>query len=387
MKRVILFCVLAVLVSTCISCKKKDTNPFWDNGNEFIEKKNIFSNERFPNIVTAIDGSLIASWGSKDFRVRRSEDGGKTWSPEIFIVNPGFQGGGTTVDENTGDILAFVEDQQPPAPLTIYRSTDNGITWVPEKPTIYPDEHGNMPSMHMNEHGITLKNGKYSGRLIRPTRYYGKSNEREDWPQHYTNAIYSDDGGKTWHTSSPFPALGTGEATIEELSDGTLYYNSRRHLSLEGPNPRKRYIAWSYDGGGSWENMTVSEELPDGAQHTDYGLMGGLVRLPIEGYDILLFSNIDVPNDRPEEEIPFELRTSRRMSGTIWASFDGGKTWPIKRLIEEGSFAYSSMTAGREGTPSEGLIYLLYESDGGAKVARFNLDWVTNGRNWKKFIE
>ena len=132
MKRVILFCVLAVLVSTCISCKKKDTNPFWDNGNEFIEKKNIFSNERFPNIVTAIDGSLIASWGSKDFRVRRSEDGGKTWSPEIFIVNPGFQGGGTTVDENTGDILVFVEDQQPPAPLTIYRSTDNGITWVPE---------------------------------------------------------------------------------------------------------------------------------------------------------------------------------------------------------------------------------------------------------------
>jgi sialidase-1 len=251
---------------------------------------------------------------------------------------------------------------------------------------ILPDENGNIPSMHMNERGITLKRGKHAGRLIRPTRVYAGGNDREFWHLHYTNAMYSDDGGKTWQVSLPFPAFGTGEAALEELSDGTIYYNSRRHKSTDGLNPRMRYVAWSNDGGHTWEDMSVSEVLPDGAQHTDYGLMAGLVRLPIDGYDILLFSNIDVPAGIEDENVPFEQRTSRRIRGTVWASFDGGKTWPVKRLVDEGPFAYSSMVAGRKGTPSEGMIYLFYESGKGAKMARFNLAWVTEGRDWRLFL-
>lgn len=94
-----------------------------------------------------------------------------------------------------------------------------------------------------------------------------------------------------------------------------------------------------------------------------------------------------MPADIKDEEVPFEQRTSRRIRGTVWASFDGGKTWPLKRLVDGGSFAYSSLAAGREGTPGEGLIYLLYESDGGAKIARFNLAWLTGGKDWKKFLK
>jgi len=261
--------------------------------------------------------------------------------------------------------------------------------------TIHPDSKGNMPSFHMNEGGITLKHGKHAGRLIRPSRHYAGSNDQENWPNHYTNAIYSDDGGKTWHTSEPFPANGTGEAAIAELSDGTLYYNSRRHWAPEGGNPYMRHIAWSYDGGETWEDLEVSNVLPDGPQHHPYGLMGGLVRLPVEGHDILLFSNIDMPVD---EQVSYDQRTSKRRHGTIWASFDGGKTWPVKRLVTEDYFGYSSLAAGREGTPSEGNIYLLYEGrsvnmagehagrfDTG-HIARFNLPWLTGGRDWKEFL-
>jgi sialidase-1 len=114
--------------------------------------------------------------------------------------------------------------------------------------------------------------------------------------------------------------------------------------------------------------------------------MAGLVRLPVDGHDILLFSNIDVPADQKDEDVPFELRTSRRFNGTVWVSFDGGKTWPVKRVVDEGSFAYSSLTAGRAGTSSEEWIYLFYESNGGAKMARFNLAWLTEGRHWKEFL-
>ncbi len=375
--------VMLILFSSCTTEKK---NPFWNDGQPVIELQQLFSGERFPNVVIAKDGSVIATWGSKNIRVRRSEDGGKTWGPEVTVTNPGFQGGGAIVDESTGDILMFVEEGHPPAPLTIYRSRDNGKTWLPEKAEIKPNSLGHVPSMHMNEHGITLMQGKYKGRLIRPSRWYGNGNGREYWHEHYTNAIFSDDGGKSWQTSEPFPAYGTGEAAIAELKDGTLYYNSRRHKSTDGSNPRMRHIAWSSDGGKTWQNLSVSSELPDGAQHTDYGLMGGLVRLPVEGHDILIFSNIDVAADKPDEEVPFELRTSRRLNGTAWASFDGGKTWPVKRTVDEGSFAYSSLAAGKKGTPSEGMIYLMYESNGGAKMARFNLAWLTEGKDWRKFL-
>jgi sialidase-1 len=107
--------------------------------------------------------------------------------------------------------------------------------------------------------------------------------------------------------------------------------------------------------------------LPDGDQVRDYGLMAGLIRLPVCGRDILIFSNIESP--------------SGRHHGTVWASFDGGQTWPIKRLIYEGAFAYSSLAAGRPKTPSEGRIFVHFEGGpkGGSTVARLNLSWILEG--------
>ena len=65
----------------------------------------------------------------------------------------------------------------------------------------------------------------------------------------------------------------------------------------------------------------------------------------------------------------------------MWASFDGGKKWPIKRQVEAGRFAYSSITAGRPETRTEGTAYLHFESNGGSTMARFNLAWVLDGKS------
>jgi sialidase-1 len=71
---------------------------------------------------------------------------------------------------------------------------------------------------------------------------------------------------------------------------------------------------------------------------------------------------------------------------TVWASFDRGDTWPVKRLVNEGLSAYSSLAAGKDGQ-----VYLLFER--GKKklyesvaIARFNLEWLVEGRDWRKLL-
>jgi sialidase-1 len=344
------FPLIILTICLMIGCESTKQLDLWTANDEIFETQKIFQSERFPNIVVAKDGSLVALWGSTKVICRRSIDGGKTWGEEVVIADPGFHGGGLTVDDNTGHLFAFVEAGHPPTPIRIFVSKDNGKTWSKQATKISPDKHGNMPAMHMNEHGITLKNSKYAGRIIRPARYYGKTNDRSEWPKHYTNAIYSDNHGESWKTSDPFPANGTGEAAIVELADGTIYYNSRRHLSTDGLNPKMRHIAWSKDGGDSWIDLSVSNELPDGDQNRDYGLMAGLTRIPLKDHDILLFSNI--------------ISEKGRKNGHVWMSFDAGNSWPVKKLIEKGSFAYSSMIAGREGTAIKGFLkFSLFNRD------------------------
>lgn len=331
-----------------------------------LEKQRLFSDQRYPNVVVTTKGTILTAWGNSGVVIRRSSDGGKTWGSAITVAKAGYLGGGTTVDDQSGDILIFVEDRQPPAPLTVYRSRDDGKTWQAQKTVIEVDELGNTPSMHMNEHGITLKRGKHRGRLLRPTRFYGRGGEAE-WSKQYTNAIYSDDGGKNWNTSKPFPENGTGEAALVELSNGQIYYNSRMHWAKRPHNKRRRE-AWSDDGGVTWKDWRVIDVLPDGDQGRTYGCMGGLTRLPLKDRDILIFSNLDTD-------------ASHRERVSVWASFDGGKTWPIKRLVDPGRSGYSSLAVGRPQSPSEGWIYLFYEHDPfkGAHIARFNLAWILGG--------
>ena len=333
-----------------------------------LSLQQIFAGERFPNIVVTPKGTIVATWGTSSLKSRRSTDGGKSWSDVVEIQKPGFQSGGLTVNDKTGEVIVFTEEHHPPAKIHVYISRDEGATFESLAATFGKDSRGNGPDLHMNDNGVTLRHSKYAGRLIRPARCYAGKNDRSLWPKHYTKAIFSDDGGKTWEVSEPFPGFGFGEACIVELSDGTLYYNSRRHWAPEGESPLRRWSATSSDGGKTWENVTFVKVLPDGPQNTNYGCMGGLTRLPIKGHDILIYSNCDSDNGRNR--------------GTVWASFDGGKTWPLKRRVFDGSFAYSAMTVGRPGTVTEGNIYLNFEGGpkGGSTVATFNLAWLLGGQ-------
>lgn len=356
-------------------------------GEPQYELQELFDGQRFPNVVVGVEGVVIATWGREEYLVRRSEDGGETWGPEMRLAESTWlHGGSVTVDERSGAIFVFVvEEEEERRDPIVLRSTDEGETWEEQETDFHPDPYGNLPLFHMNETGVTLRHSEYAGRLLAPiSSSVGSGGYR------YTQAIYSDDGGESWRGSGPFPVEGTLEGALAELSDGRIYYNSRRN---RGPKPGEegvlvrpreideediqpehimRHTAWSYDGGETWTDLSVSDVLYDGGgNHTGHGCMAGLVRLPVEGRDILLFSNPDTEG-------------IGRHSMTVWASFDGGETWPVKRLVYEGPSAYSSLAAGRPETPSEGWVYLFFEGGaedmyGGGKMARFNLGWLLEG--------
>lgn len=338
-----------------------------------IETRELFRDRRFPNVVVAMDGTVLALCGNRQpLAVRRSEDGGATWGDPILLGNDQSIMGAAVVDELSGDVLAFDHFLDHRA---MYRSRDHGRNWEAEEVTIRPDRLGGVGLTHGAEAGITLRHGAARGRLLVPARVLGpeNSNAPEWWPYHYNTAIHSDDGGRTWQTGAPFPVLGTGEGALAELADGTLHYNSRCHMATDA----LRRVAWSHDGGVTWINPAAVPELPDGMRGTRYGCMAGLTRLPGGDRDVLLYSNLDADEGH-------DLWGGRR-NLTVWASLDGGRTWPMRRSIDPGPSAYSSMTAGRPGTASAGWIYVLYE--GGprgahqdVRIARFRIEALTGAQ-------
>jgi len=308
--------------------------------------------------------------------LKRSEDGGATWSENLVVgkqvkldcealgIGPytgergrekywAYAGFGTcVVDETTGEIMLFLTSLHPASHM--YKSQDNGKTWNLEKIEIRKDSRGFMPApMSACDPGVTIKYGPHKGRLLVPSRvwpHYDRFHESEC----YSNAVYSDDHGKTWIPSAPFPLNATGEAGLVELTDGTIYYNSRTH-----ERAGNRWIAYSDNSGETWRDLHEDDELFDGPPDV-YGCKAGLLRLDHDDRDILLFSS-------PSPKV------AGRRNIRVWVSFDGGKTWPHNRLIKKGPGNYTWMTQGRKGTPSEGFIYLLSGKDW---MARFNMAWL-----------
>jgi len=345
-----------------------------------LEMKDLFEGVRIPNIVVAADGSILAFAGSGR-QLRRSEDGGKSWS-EVREVGEDARGS-AIVDEGNGQVMVVN-----PAGSYLWRSCDHGKSWEKEEIVVAsnPMGHGGpgkVPAQTAcSESGVTLRHGEHKGRLLMPARVQPPegNNDQEWWPYNYNTAIYSDDGGKNWQTSDPVQN-GTGEGTLAELSSGKIYYNSRSHMSVD----HRRRISWSHDGGHMWTDWQVSEHLFEIGEpfyfkygtKPSYGCNAGLVRMPLEamgGKDVLLFSTPDDPG-------------GSRVRMSVWASFDGAKTWPVKRLVNGGMSAYSSVTADKDGR-----IYLLFER--GEKelydrtaLAMFDLDWLAEGKDWRKLLE
>ncbi len=272
-----------------------------------------------------------------DLVVKRSVDGGQTWSPLVVLQD---QGNHTVhspcpvYDAQTQAVwLPFCVDYQT---LYLTSSTDAGITW--SAPRDLSQELG-LPADTWCHNGPGNGIQMTSGRLVIPTSVNGSS------------VIFSDDQGQTWGLGAP---IGLGEEPqVYERADGALCGNLRNERGTS------RIVACSADGGKTWAEPALEDELPDA------GTQASILRYSTQasgGANRLLFSN-------PGATYRGEL--------TLRLSYDDGATWPVSRLVYEGAAGYSQLAV-----LSDGSILVLFEAGrydlrGSITLVRVSLDWLT----------
>ncbi|MFF9603548.1 exo-alpha-sialidase [Streptomyces sp. NPDC014684] len=328
---------------------------------------------RIPALTTTVDGTVIAAWDARPTLgdlpsnigvvVRRSTDGGATWqSPQVVRKEAAPAGAGDPsllVDRTTGRIFLFYaasvnqgflgsatgnDETDPDVLQTDYSySDDDGVTWTHRRITgqIKDPAWGGM--FAASGEGIQVRHGSYAGRLIQQyaVRYDGAN---------YAVSAYSDDHGETWRTGR-LVGPGADENKTVELNDGRIMLNSR--------SAPYRKIAYSGDGGATYTSLTQDTNL------IDPGNNGSVIRYAPDAAasdmqsSWLLFSNTE--------------STSARQNLTVKMSCDNGRTWPIRKVVDAGSAAYSTLTR-----LPDGRLGLLYERAGYQYVtySSFDLRWL-----------
>ena len=305
---------------------------------------------RIPALAVSKKGTILAfcearrtggaDVGDIDAVVKRSEDNGKTWGPEILIIDYGTKSVNNhspVVDPKTGRIwvVGNVSDINP-RPVLVSYSDDDGKTWSKakdiQKQLLTPNPNAVIYGAGPGA-GIVLKRGKHAGRFVIPMNFGMRG-------MCVSGAIYSDDRGKTWKTGGMLrtPALMT-EARCAELLDGSLLFNAR---TIEG----KRAHAIVPEGGSKdTTKRWLQADLPDP------NCQGAIFRYswPKDGKPgLILYSGPAGPS---------------RSHGTLFGSYDDGKTWPWRQMYYEGPSGYSDGCV-----LPDGRVAVLFEKDGKANL-------------------
>ena len=357
-------------------------------------------NYRIPAILQAPNSNLLifaekrndgpGDVGNTDIVLKRSQDKGRTWSVEQIVLDDGDRVcADITVgfDRDTQKLwLFFVRDKKQ---FTYMTSSDSGASWQgpvsiheyvtkPEWDKLrgkrdsgdqssgkrctawakgWAQRYGVGPGHAM----VQLK----SGRLLVPARHredigYGRLRS-------FAHCFFSDDHGATWKLGGTVGA-NTSECQLVELNNGDVMLISRDESAEDSPANLRHRVAVSHNGGESWGPLRRAEELITPRCHG-----------AVERYDKnrLLFSSPASPFRQKEH--PYG-----RTNLTVRVSYDEGATWSAGRTIWPYPSSYSDLTVLDDGT-----IGLVYErGDKGSThywdeihFARFNLEWLTNGRD------
>lgn len=313
-----------------------------------------YSSMRIPALVITKKGTLLAfaagriesgsDWAAMDLLLRRSEDGGNTWG-EIQVV-AGRQG--STPTDNPTPIVAkdgsvHLIYQRDYARAYHIKSVDEGKTWSEPKDITgafdaFKPEYNWKVLAPGPGHSIQLKNG----RLIVPVWLADSDVEtpkRSHRPSRIAT-IYSDDLGETWKRGALVPDVvgfkNPSETMAVQLRDGRVMLNIRNESTQ-----RRRGVSISKDGISGWSDPTYIEDLFEPI------CMASIIGTRYKRKNYLVFVN---PDSEHIEKHP-------RENLTIKLSKDEGKTWPVSKVLNEGSSGYADLAIGDDHT-----VYCLYET-------------------------
>jgi sialidase-1 len=360
---------------------------------------------RIPGIVVTKAGTILAycearkftggDWDTIDIEMRRSTDGGQTFSePEVIAhVNVPITRSTVAVERKQGKETDITYNNPVAIPdrsgllhflfcidymrVFYMRSTDDGKSFsTPVEITsafdAFRPEYVWRVVATGPGHGIQLSNG----RLVVPI-WMALGTQGNGHGPSVNSTVYSDDHGATWHrgdiavpNTPDFPS--PNETDAVQLADGRVMLNVR----TAGKNLRT--IVISKDGATHWTTPRLQEDLPDPI------CFASLERLSTKksgGKNRLLFSNPDNLSRQDGKSGP----SRDRKNLTVRVSYDEGTSWTVKKVIEPGIAGYSDLAVMPDGT-----ILCLYEAGSGDTIgyqtrqlilARFNLEWLTDGKD------
>ncbi len=297
---------------------------------------------RIPALIAAADGSLLAfcegrkdargDAGNIDLLMKRSVDGGETWSRTSVLWDDGSNTCGNpcpVLDQETGIIWLLLthnlgEDKESAIvagtakgsrTVWVTSSADHGVTWKePHEITARTKAadwtwYATGPGV-----GIQLNHGAHAGRLVVPCDHKELGTKRL-----FAHVIYSDDHGMTWTRGERTPQDQNNECQVVELGDGRLLLNMRHY----DRSRMQRALSYSEDGGETWSGNFFQDQLIEPI------CQAALITAPTAEGNVLLFSN-------PASQ-------SRRERMTVRGSRSEGVDWESELVLHEGPAAYSSI--------------------------------------------
>ncbi len=349
----------------------------------FVSGQEGFQTFRIPSVLVTKSRMVLAFAEGRKTRgnqsenkivLKRNTDGGATWSALQVIADGGKSSlnNPCAVIEQASDRVFLMYQSYPPGVCDhnkdlapgydserivrswLLTSDDDGKTWSQPQDVTRSCKAATEATTIASGPGIgiQLTRGPHTGRLIIPFNEgpFGRWN---------VYAVYSDNCGKTWQMGQRPPGAHVAnskggetslvnEVQMVELADGAVMLNSR---SYGGKRLRKTAI--SQDGGVTWSPVVEDEHLREPR------CMASILRYSFDK-STLLYSGPD---------------SSERRNGAIRVSYDEGKTWPVKKVIERGLFAYSCLTR-----LADDRIGCLYET--GVKDSYEKIVFTTFSPNW-----
>ncbi|MGW3286835.1 sialidase family protein [Streptomyces sp. NPDC001002] len=338
----------------------------------YVSGQGGYDTYRIPATVTTGRGTVLAfaegrrtgasDTGNIDVVVKRSADGGCTWGPLQVVT----EGDGDTrgnpapvLDPLTGAVVLVTsynsglvtEPQIMRGEVTpeqsrrvfVQRSWDDGRTFsAPVDITAQVKEPNWRWYATGPGHAVALTSGPHAGRLVVPANHSaappaGSADTGQERKYYGGHAIYSDDGGTTWHigfVDSSYEGYdNANETSVTELPDGRLYFSSRDE---GGTSKGNRLDSYSSDGGQTldrpYRQQPTLSDVP--------AVQGSVLQLPEPGAP-LLFSGPSVP--------------TARQAMAIWRSTDGGATFTKALTLSTQRAAYSDLV--RIGWETLGILY------------------------------